>query len=32
MAVIDFQKEIDSGTKWRLTLAPKRGVGAVIDG
>jgi Protein of unknown function (DUF3138) len=31
MAVIDFQKETDSGTRWRLTLAPNRGVGAVID-
>ena len=31
-AVIDFQKETDSGTKWRLTLAPNRGVGAVFDG
>ena len=31
-AVIDFQKETDSGTKWRLTLAPNRGVGSVFDG
>ena len=31
-AVIDFQKETDSGTKWRLTLAPNRGVGSVVDG
>lgn len=31
-AVIDFQKETDSGTRWRLTLAPNRGVGAVFDG
>jgi Protein of unknown function (DUF3138) len=30
-AVIDFQKETDSGTKWRLTLAPNRGVGSVSD-
>ena len=30
-AVIDFQKETDSGTKWRLTLSPNRGVGAVFD-
>jgi Protein of unknown function (DUF3138) len=30
-AVIDFQKETDSGTKWRLTLAPNRGVGSVAD-
>lgn len=32
MAMIDFQKEMDGGTKWRLTLAPNRGVGAVVDG
>jgi hypothetical protein len=31
-AVIDFTKETDSGTRWRLTLAPNRGVGAVFDG
>jgi Protein of unknown function (DUF3138) len=31
-AVIDFVKETDSGTRWRLTLAPNRGVGAVFDG
>ena len=31
-AVIDFQKETESGTKWRLTLAPNRGVGSVFDG
>lgn len=31
-AVIDFVKETDSGTRWRLTLAPNRGVGAVVDG
>jgi hypothetical protein len=31
-AVIDFQKEMEGGTKWRLTLAPNRGVGAVVDG
>jgi predicted porin len=31
-AVIDFQKETDSGVRWRLTLAPNRGVGAVFDG
>jgi hypothetical protein len=31
-AVIDFIKETDSGTRWRLTLAPNRGVGAVFDG
>lgn len=31
-ATVDFQKETDSGTKWRLTLTPQRGVGAVVDG
>jgi Protein of unknown function (DUF3138) len=31
-AMIDFQKEMEGGTKWRLTLAPNRGVGAVVDG
>lgn len=30
--VIDFLKETDSGTRWHLTLAPNRGVGAVFDG
>jgi hypothetical protein len=30
-AVIDFQKETESGTRWRLTLAPNRGVGSVVD-
>ncbi len=29
MAMIDFQKEMEGGTKWRLTLAPNRGVGSV---
>jgi Protein of unknown function (DUF3138) len=32
MAMIDFQKEMEGGTRWRLTLAPNRGVGAVFDG
>lgn len=32
MAVIDFEKETDSGTKWRLTLAPERGTGALTNG
>ncbi|MCR5882062.1 DUF3138 family protein [Rhizobacter sp. J219] len=32
MAMIDFQKELEGGTKWRLTLAPNRGVGSVFDG
>jgi hypothetical protein len=31
-AVVDFTKETDSGTRWRLALAPNRGVGAVFDG
>lgn len=31
-AVVDFQKEMDGGTRWRLTLAPNRGVGSVFDG
>jgi hypothetical protein len=31
MAVIDFEKETDSGTKWRLTLAPERGAGALAN-
>jgi len=32
MALIDFQKEMEGGTKWRLTLAPERGTGAVFNG
>ena len=32
MAMIDFQKEMEGGTKWRLTLAPNRGAGATFDG
>jgi hypothetical protein len=32
MAVLDLQKETDSGTLWRLTLAPERGTGAVLTG
>lgn len=31
-ASIDFTKETDSGTIWKLTLSPNRGVGAAIDG
>jgi len=30
-ATIDFLKETDSGTRWRLTIAPNRGVGSVFD-
>ena len=29
-ASIDFQKEMDGGIKWRLTLVPNRGTGSVI--
>ncbi len=29
-ATIDFTKETDSGTRWKLTLTPNRGVGAAI--
>ena len=29
-AVIDFKKETESGTIWKLTLSPNRGVGEVI--
>ena len=29
-ASIDFTKETDSGTRWKLTLTPNRGVGEVI--
>ena len=32
MAMIDFQKEMEGGIKWRLTLAPNRGAGSVFDG
>jgi hypothetical protein len=33
MAMIDFQKEMEGGRKWRLTLAPNRGgAGIAIDG
>ncbi|MFM7506446.1 MAG: DUF3138 family protein, partial [Rubrivivax sp.] len=32
MAVIDFEKETDSGAKWKLTLAPERGTGALTNG
>ena len=31
-AVLDIQKETDSGTLWRLTLAPNRSAGMVVDG
>lgn len=28
---IDFQKEMEGGTKWRLTLMPNRGAGSIAD-
>lgn len=31
-ASIDFTKETEGGTIWKLTLTPNRGVGAAIDG
>ena len=30
-ASIDFQKEMEGGTKWRLTLMPNRGAGSIAD-
>ncbi|MEP6876180.1 MAG: DUF3138 family protein, partial [Burkholderiales bacterium] len=30
-AAIDFQKEMEGGTKWRLTLMPQRGAGSIAD-
>jgi len=32
MAVIDFAKETEGGTLWKLTLAPERGTGSLING
>jgi hypothetical protein len=32
MVVLDFDKETESGTKWKLTLAPERGTGALVNG
>lgn len=32
MAILDIQKEMDDGTRWRLTLAPNRGAGAFANG
>jgi hypothetical protein len=32
MAMLDIQKEMEGGTKWRLTLSPQRGVGTVMTG
>jgi hypothetical protein len=31
MAVLDFEKETDAGTKFKLTLAPERGTGALFN-
>jgi hypothetical protein len=31
-ASIDFTKEVEGGTIWKLTLTPNRGVGAAMDG
>ena len=31
MLVLDFAKETESGTLWKLTLAPERGTGALIN-
>jgi opacity protein-like surface antigen len=31
MVVLDIAKETESGTLWRLTLAPERGTGALIN-
>ena len=30
-AALDFQKEMEGGTKWRLTLMPNRGAGSIAD-
>ncbi|MDO8419726.1 MAG: DUF3138 family protein, partial [Rubrivivax sp.] len=32
MAVLDFEKETESGVRWKLTLAPERGTGALFNG
>lgn len=32
MAIISFEKELEGGTRFKLALAPQRGVGSVIDG
>lgn len=32
MAVLDFTKETESNTIWKLTLAPERGTGALFNG
>lgn len=32
MAVLDFEKETEGGSRWKLTLAPERGTGALANG
>jgi Protein of unknown function (DUF3138) len=32
MVVLDFEKEMEGGTKWKLTLAPERGTGSLTNG
>ena len=32
MAILDIEKEMQDGTRWKLSLAPQRGVGATLDG
>jgi hypothetical protein len=32
MAVLDFDKETESGTRWHLTIAPERGTGSLVNG
>jgi Protein of unknown function (DUF3138) len=32
MAVLDFEKETEGGTRWKLTLAPERGTGSLTNG
>ena len=32
MAVLDLQKETEGGARWRLTLAPEHGTGALFNG
>jgi hypothetical protein len=31
MVVLDFEKEMEGGTKWKLTLAPERGSGSLTN-
>jgi hypothetical protein len=32
MVVLDFEKETEGGTRWKLTLAPERGTGSLTNG